>query len=587
MKKLVLIKQKTLLAVALLTSLALPLALPLRVMAVVNNPAPAAKVSFTFDDGYASAYSQAAPTLAKYGFSGTDYVITGLIGKKNVSSTRRIMRNRTYMTWAEVQALQNTYKWEIGSHTVTHPYLASSDPVEQPQPITPQQMVQEITNSKTALAAQGINATAFAPPYGDYNMPVLAEVAKNYSSMRGFADTGYNGWPYSDYLLRVQQVQAGVSVATVKGYIDSAIANHQWLILVFHEIKTNPSTNPDDYEYKTSDLDQIAAYVKTKNLPVVNPSSALVNSDTNLLPNSSFNNGIADGWTTDAPSSVVKDTGRNGSYPDPTSAIKFTAGTQEAHLFSPKVAVDTNTTYLLKNFLNVQQLSSGELGFYIDEYDGFGNWVSGQYKTAERSVFVENLNFTYKPTSANVAKASLQVFATANSGITAYLDNTQWFALASVPPPATTNLVANGTFDAGLSAGWHTDNASSLVADASNHGSPANPVNSVKLSSATGNSHLFSPLVNVDSTKTYSLASYLNLHQISSGEVGYYLDEYDASGNWLSGQYKTGVRNLGAGNVNLVYKPTSVSVAKASLQLIVVGNAGISGYFDDVNWTVQ
>jgi peptidoglycan/xylan/chitin deacetylase (PgdA/CDA1 family) len=578
-------KQTTVVAATLFFSVVTLLGAPMRTYAATTNPAPAAKVSFTFDDGYASAYSQAAPTLAKYGFSGTDYVITGLVGKRGMRSNQNVIDNRTYMTWSEVKQLQSTYKWEIGSHTVTHPYLASTDPVEQPNPLTPAQITQEIVNSKTALAAQGINATAFAPPYGDYNMPVLAEIAKNYGSMRGFADTGYNTWPNNEYLLRVQQVQAGVSVATVKGYIDAAIQNKQWLILVFHEIKTNPSVDPDDYEYKTSDLDQIAAYVKLKNMPVVNPSSAMATSDTNLLPNSSFNNGVADGWTTDTPAAVTKDTANNGSYPDATNAIKFVAGSTESHLFSPKTTVDPNTTYLLKNFLNVQKLTSGELGFYIDEYDSFGNWISGQYKTAERSVFVENLNFTYKPSSANVSKASLQVFATANSGITAYLDNTQWFPLSSVAPPAQQNLVTNGTFDAGLSQGWTTDDPTRIVLDTANNGSPANPVNSIKMTAQTANKHLFSPKVAVDGTKTYSLSSYLNLKQITSGEVGYYIDEYDVNGNWISGQYKRGVSQIGAGNVGFAYQPTSASVRQASLQVVSMGNSNTVAYIDDVKWT--
>src|SRR5687768_8407010 len=47
------------------------------VYAAPANPTPNAKVSFTFDEGYDSTRTQAAPTLAKYGFSGTVYVTTG------------------------------------------------------------------------------------------------------------------------------------------------------------------------------------------------------------------------------------------------------------------------------------------------------------------------------------------------------------------------------------------------------------------------------------------------------------------------------------------------------------------------------
>jgi hypothetical protein len=241
---------------------------------------------------------------------------------------------------------------------------------------------------------------------------------------------------------------------------------------------------------------------------------------------------------------------------------------------------------MLKNFLNVASISSGEVGFYVDEYDTAGNWVSGQYKNAERTAFVEDFNFLYKPTSASVRQASLQIIVSANSGATAYLDNSQWFALsATTPPPVLTNLVANGTFDAGIASGWTTDDATNIVKDTGSHGSPANVVNSVAITGTTRNTHLFSPKVTVDPLKNYNLLSYLNLQQIATGgEVGFYIDEYDASGNWVSGQYKTGVRGVSTGDVSLQYKPTSTTVKTASLQVIVTANSNIKAYYDDVRW---
>jgi len=558
---------------------------PIHAYAATTNIAPAAKVSFTFDDGFASAVTQAAPTLAKYGYSGTNYITTSCVGMSVAPNTCRANNDATYMTWEQITQLRNTYGWEIGSHTVTHPLMATSDPEVQPLPITQAQVVQELTQSKTTLAAHGINATAFASPYGDYSNGVLAEIAKNYGSQRGFADIGYNTWPNSDYFIKEQQVQGGVSVAKVKGYIDTAIKNNQWLVLVFHDIKTNASNSADDYEYSPGKLDQIAAYVKSKNVPVVNISYGLVASDTNLLPNASFNNGLGDGWTTDSPTAITKDTANNGSYPDSTNALKLVATTKNVHLFSPKVNVDSNATYMLKNFLNVQQLTSGEVGFYIDEYDANGNWISGQYKASERSSFVEEMNFAYKATSSTVRQASLQVFVTANSNITAYLDNSQWFPLTAVAlPPAPTNLMPNSTFDNGVDTGWTTDSPSTISKDTANNGSPQNPANAIKLVGASTNKHLFSPKIGVDSTKQYTISCYLNIKQITGGVVGFYIDEYDANGNWISGQYKTDRAATMQGDVSFTYQPSSNNVKQASLQIIVSGNSNILAYLDNVQW---
>ncbi len=556
----------------------------------------APRISFTFDDGQASAYNNAEPILAKYGLTGTDYVITGCVGMTKIPNTCRANTGVSYMTWQQIQTLQNSDGWEIGSHTVDHDCLASSAKQDsgdcQKNTLTTAQVDAELANSKSAFAAEGINATDFAPPYGDYNNSVLAEIAKYYASMRNFknANNNANVWPYSDYYLQDVTVQEGLNtVASVESQIDQAIANNQWLVLTFHDIEPSPSTNPDDYQYGTNELDQIAAYVAAKQsagqIQSVHVDQGLVTSSTNLLPNGSFNDGIADGWTTDS-ANITKDTATNGSYPDPTNSIKFVSSTKAEHLFSPKVSVDPNTTYLLKTFLNVKAITGGEVGFYIDEYDANGNWISGQWKTAENSSFVEDMNFTYKPSSPQVSKASLQIYTTANTGITAYVDNVQWFPLTATAP---TNLVTNGTFDAGIAQGWSTDDPTDVTADANNNGSPNNPVNSVaiKNNAAGTNSHLFGPKVTVSSSKSYTITSWLNLLQINSNpgsEVGFYIDEYDANGNWISGQYKTGVHTTGAGDVGFTYTPSSANVSQASVQVILVGNSGITGYFDDVRW---
>src|ERR1039458_4657343 len=81
---------------------------------------PAARISFTFDDSLASTYTAAEPILAQYGLTGTDYAITGCIGMTTTPNTCNANQDTPYMSWTQLQALQNTDGWEIGSHTVDH-----------------------------------------------------------------------------------------------------------------------------------------------------------------------------------------------------------------------------------------------------------------------------------------------------------------------------------------------------------------------------------------------------------------------------------------------------------------------------------
>lgn len=573
----------------MLANIVLPVLKPGSVSALVNNPEPKAKISFTFDDGLTSAATIAQPTLAKYGFVGTDYVISGCVGMTTTPNTCHANTDASYMNWNQIVALQQA-GWEIGSHTATHPYLASSDAGDgQPDVLSASQVEAELSQSKADLLAHGLNVQAFSTPYGDYTPATLALIAKYYSSHRGFAEQNLNGWGYDDYLLNNMQVQAGVSVSAVEQRIDEAIATNQWLILTMHDIKTRASNNPDDYEYSTTNLDQIAAYVKSKydagSLQVTTVSDGLVggSASDNLLPNSSFNSGVSNGWTTDNPSAVTADAANNGSYPDATSSVKFVSTSQSNHLFSPKISVDPHANYMLKNFINVSGNIGGELGFYIDEYDRNGNWISGQYKTAERGNFVEDINFAYTPSSVLVAKASLQVFTTANSGITAYLDNSQWFLLSSQTPVTSTNLLANGTFADDFSNGWATDDPEHITWDRTLRGGPDTPIDSARLTAGlTKQAHLFSAPVAVDASKYYLLQAYLNILNINSGVVGYYIDEYDANGTWISGKYLGDSSTVGEHNESFVYQPSSAAVAKSSLQIIVVNNSGILAFLDDV-----
>ena len=554
-----------------------------------------AKVSFTFDDNLQSTYTNAAPILKQYGLTGTDYAISGCVGMTTVPNTCNANQDTPYMTWAQLQAMQNTYGWEVGSHTVDHVCLASSaetDPSDcaNPAPLTTAQVDAELANSKSAIAANGINATDFAPPYGDYNNNVLAQIAKYYASMRQFNNVAnnLNYSPYSDYYLQDYTVQEKTDpVSAVEAQINTAIANGTWLVLTFHNILPNPSQNPDDYEYGTTELQQIAAYVQAKQaagqIQSVHVDQGLVTSSTNLLPNGNFAAGISNGWTTDSPSTIVADANNNGSYPNSTYSVKFTSTTKTAHLFSPKVAVNPLTTYTFKNFLNVLT-NKGTVGYYIDEYNAQGQWISGQYKAGESSAFVEDINFNYTPSSANVAYAALQIIITGPTGTTGYLANAQMFPVGT---QSTTDLLPNSNFNAGISDGWTTDAPTTVTGNTGNNGSPADPADSVELVSTTVNTHLFSPKIAVTYANTYFVSAWLNLKQITSGDVvGFYIDEYNSSGAWISGQYKLSATTLGARTYTFSYTPTSANVAYASVQVIVVGNSNTVAYLDDLTFSL-
>src|SRR5690606_39006649 len=97
----------------------------------------------------------------------------------------------------------------------------------------------------------------------------------------------------------------------------------------------------------------------------------------NLIINPQFSevtSGWASNWTRDNTESVgiISEQGN--------SKLRFANTTNSAvHTFSQKIVLpSTNASYIWKQQVESQH-TSGEFGFYIDEYNAQGEWISGQW----------------------------------------------------------------------------------------------------------------------------------------------------------------------------------------------------------------
>jgi hypothetical protein len=70
-----------------------------------------------------------------------------------------------------------------------------------------------------------------------------------------------------------------------------------------------------------------------------------------------------------------------------------------------------------------------------------------------------------------------------------------------------------------------------------------------------------------------------------SGEFGFYVDEYDAGDNWISGQWKGMVPN-GFSNTHIInYVPSSLGVNKVRLQYYVTLGSTAEILLDSISLT--
>ena len=242
---------------------------------VLSAPSPA--ITLTFDDGWLSQYEYAGPILEAADQKATLYLPTGLIGTEG------------YMSWQNVVDLVLS-GWEMGGHSVTHAELPL---------LTPEEIEQEIQENFAVLESHGLLPSDFASPYGAYDPAIIANIASYFVSHRGYHDIGFNAWPYNQYFLHVQQITNQTTLVEVEAWIQEALDNNYWLIIVFHEIL--PEVEPEDtYSWTTENLEALMAALDTRGVQTKTVAEVL-NMKNSLFPNTDFESGIADGWTTDTP----------------------------------------------------------------------------------------------------------------------------------------------------------------------------------------------------------------------------------------------------------------------------------------------
>lgn len=113
-------------------------------------------VCVTFDDGRLCAFD-ATRGLLEAGAKCTHFIIPDRVNS----------RDKETMSWSQIREL-NTAGVEIGSHSLTHPYLTRLD---KPQ------LEEELRTSKTILEDKlGTSVTSFAYPYGVYDQRVVEAV---------------------------------------------------------------------------------------------------------------------------------------------------------------------------------------------------------------------------------------------------------------------------------------------------------------------------------------------------------------------------------------------------------------------------
>ncbi len=204
-------------------------------------------VSLAFDDASKDHYTTVVPKLNSAGFKGTFYIPSRQLQDNGFSG---------YMSKAEVVSTHN-FGHEIGGHTRTHAHLTT---------LSAAQKQEEIAGGRQDLLGMNISpVSTFAYPFGEYDLATLNIVqSAGYSAARSTI-RGYVTPSTDKYQLPEQSVEITTTFAQAKQWIDTAVANKQWLILTFHLV----NYSGDQYSTTPEIYNQIIDYLAQKKPPVI------------------------------------------------------------------------------------------------------------------------------------------------------------------------------------------------------------------------------------------------------------------------------------------------------------------------------
>ena len=149
---------------------------------------PAKTVVITFDDAYASVYTQAFPILKAKGWPFAVFVTTQYINDAN----------KNFMSWKQLREIQQ-FGAEIGNHGHTHAHLIRKHKAET-QKQWKHRVIDDITKAQSILEQKvELPIRVFAYPYGEYS-----------KSLKGIIrELGYTGLgQHSGVLNRASDFQA-------------------------------------------------------------------------------------------------------------------------------------------------------------------------------------------------------------------------------------------------------------------------------------------------------------------------------------------------------------------------------------------
>ena len=220
-------------------------------------------VTLTYDDGFEENISTVMPLLDEFGYKVTYCFATMFAeGVPSAEATIKDIASRGH---------------EVCSHSVNHYDMTT---------LTAAQLDYELGHSQSYLQQlTGQQVRNYVSPYGTYNDFSLQYTKKYYRALRS-TDEGYNSKTnFDQYRINVQNMTNTTTMAQYQSWVDQAIKDNSWLVLVYHRVASDPT----QFDTPVADFRPQLQYLKDKAVTVKTLDQALSELEPQV--------GINDGYT--------------------------------------------------------------------------------------------------------------------------------------------------------------------------------------------------------------------------------------------------------------------------------------------------
>lgn len=223
-------------------------------------------VSFTFDDGRTTQYTEGRKKLSQYRYPATAYVIRSVV--QGEADNLDGSFSPSTMTLAQLKELQEYHGWDIACHANT---IAAHNSTNGLTDLTAAAVEDEFGQQQKWLIDNGfVGGQHLAYPKGLHNQTVYDAAKRHFKSARsvyGFPKcTTYP--PTAPIKLRSFTVAGDTTFAAIQTEITRARVNKEWLILVFHDLVTTPSPSNSTTQFPIATFGQVVDECATQGVAV-------------------------------------------------------------------------------------------------------------------------------------------------------------------------------------------------------------------------------------------------------------------------------------------------------------------------------